>query len=46
VHDRAFGHMVALQADHIVRVPLADALIAPKTVDPDLLHNVAEVFFG
>jgi ATP-dependent phosphofructokinase / diphosphate-dependent phosphofructokinase len=46
VHDRAFGHMVALQADHIVRVPLADALVAPKTVDPDLLHNVAEVFFG
>jgi ATP-dependent phosphofructokinase / diphosphate-dependent phosphofructokinase len=46
VHDRAFGHMVALQADRIVRVPLADALAAPKTVDPDLLHNVAEVFFG
>lgn len=46
VHDRAFGHMVALQADRIVRVPLADALAAPKTVDPRLLHDVAEVFFG
>src|SRR3984893_14823338 len=38
VHDRDFGHMVALQADHIVRVPLADALAKLKTVDPDLLH--------
>jgi 6-phosphofructokinase 1 len=46
VHDEAFGHMVALQADRIVRVPLADALAAPKTVDPGLLHGVAEVFFG
>ena len=34
VHDRAFGQMVALQADHIVRVPLADALATLKTVDP------------
>ncbi len=46
VHDQGFGHMVALQADRIVRVPLADALAAPKTVDPGLLHGVAEVFFG
>lgn len=46
VHAGAFGHMVALQADRIVRVPLADALAAPKTVDPGLLHDVAEVFFG
>jgi phosphofructokinase-like protein len=46
VHDRAFGQMVALQADHIVRVPLSDALIKLKTVDPELLHGVAEVFFG
>ncbi len=46
VHDRAFGQMVALQADHIVRVPLSDALATLKTVDLDLLHGVAEVFFG
>jgi 6-phosphofructokinase 1 len=46
VHDRAFGQMVALQADHIVRVPLSDALARLKTVDLDLLHGVAEVFFG
>jgi 6-phosphofructokinase 1 len=46
VHDRAFGQMVALQADHIVRVPLSDALATTKTVDLELLHGVAEVFFG
>jgi phosphofructokinase-like protein len=46
VHDRAFGQMVALQADRIVRVPLTDALHQLKTVDHDLLHGVAEVFWG
>jgi 6-phosphofructokinase 1 len=46
VHDRAFGQMVALQADHIVRIPLSEALASLKTVDLDLLHGVAEVFFG
>jgi 6-phosphofructokinase 1 len=45
VHDRAFGQMVALQADQIVRVPLVEALQS-KTVDRDLLHGVADVFFG
>lgn len=46
VHDGAFGKMVALQADRIVRVPLSDAVQQLKTVDHDLLHNVAEVFWG
>jgi len=46
VHDGAFGHMVALRADDIVRVPLADAVGELKTVDPGLYHGVAEVFFG
>jgi 6-phosphofructokinase 1 len=46
VHDRAFGQMVALQANHIVRVPLSEALATLKTVDPELLHHVAEVFYG
>jgi ATP-dependent phosphofructokinase / diphosphate-dependent phosphofructokinase len=45
VHDRAFGQMVALQADRIVRVPLDEALQS-KTVDRDLLHGVADVFYG
>ena len=45
VHDGAFDHMVALQADQIVRVPLGDAVTVLKTVDPSLLH-MADVFFG
>jgi ATP-dependent phosphofructokinase / diphosphate-dependent phosphofructokinase len=46
VHDGAFGQMVALRADSIVRVPLADAVGELKLVDPQLYHGVAEVFFG
>jgi ATP-dependent phosphofructokinase / diphosphate-dependent phosphofructokinase len=46
VHDRAFGQMVALQADQIVRVPLTEALRELKTVDPNLLHDVAANFWG
>ncbi len=46
VHDGAFGQMVALQAGSIVRVPLADAVGTLKTVDPELYHGVAEVFFA
>jgi 6-phosphofructokinase 1 len=46
VHDRAFGQMVALQADRIVRVPLSQALQELKTVDRDLVDNVAAVFYG
>lgn len=45
VHDGAFGTMVALQADEIVRVPIAEATKELKTLDPKLLE-VAEVFFG
>ncbi|MCA1691982.1 MAG: ATP-dependent 6-phosphofructokinase, partial [Actinobacteria bacterium] len=46
VHDGAFGQMVALQAGHIVRVPLAEAVAEIKTVDADLYHGVAHVFSG
>jgi 6-phosphofructokinase 1 len=46
VHDSAFGEMVALQADRIVRVPLSDAVQELKTVDHALLHEVAEYFWG
>lgn len=46
VHDGAFGSMVALQAGEIVRVPLADAVGKLKTVDLNLYHRVAGVFFG
>jgi len=46
VHDEAFDQMVALRADQIVRVPLVEAVAELKTVDPQLFHGVAEVFFG
>jgi phosphofructokinase-like protein len=46
VHDRAFGQMVALRGDQIVRVPLSDAVAELKLVDHDLLHGVASPFFG
>jgi 6-phosphofructokinase 1 len=46
VHAGAFGQMVALRGTEIVRVPLADAVGELKTIDRDLFHNVAEVFFG
>ena len=44
VHAAAWGTMVALRADRIVRVPLADAVGELKLVDPEL-YEVAQVFF-
>jgi 6-phosphofructokinase 1 len=44
VHDEAWGTMVALQAGHVVRVPLAEAVGELKLVDPEL-YGVAQVFF-
>ncbi len=46
VHDHASGMMVALQADRIVRVPLADVVGIEKPVRDDLYKDVAEVFFA
>ena len=46
VHEGAAGKMVALQAGQIVLIPLSEAVGTTKTVDPDLFHGVAEVFFG
>ncbi|MDP9404589.1 MAG: 6-phosphofructokinase [Actinomycetota bacterium] len=46
VHEGAFGHMVALQAGDIVRVPLAEAVGELKTVDPDFFGHVVVPFFG
>jgi len=45
VDDGAFGTMVALQGDSIVRVPLEEAVRELKTVDDELL-DAASVFFG
>ena len=39
--ERAFGSMVALQADRIVRIPVAEAIGHLKTVDSELLRTGA-----
>ena len=41
VADGALGQMVALQADHIVRIPVADAVAHLKTVRPVMLRTGA-----
>lgn len=46
VHDAAFDQMVALRAGQIVRVPLGDAVTTLKTVDRQLLDDVAAWFWG
>ncbi|MFP5327009.1 MAG: 6-phosphofructokinase [Acidimicrobiia bacterium] len=46
VNDHDFGKMVALRADDIVRVPLADGVVELKTVDRKLYHEVAGVFWN
>jgi ATP-dependent phosphofructokinase / diphosphate-dependent phosphofructokinase len=45
VTDGDYGKMVALRGTEIVRVPLQEALAAPKLLDPKLFET-AEVFFG
>ena len=45
VSDGDFGKMVALRGTDVVRVPLDEALAAPKLLDPALFET-AEVFFG
>ena len=40
-----FGTMVALRGTQIAEVPLAEALAAPKLLDPQL-YETAELFFG
>ena len=44
--DGAWGQMVALQCDRIVRVPLDEAAGRPKLVDLDLYDQVARPFFA
>lgn len=46
VHEGRYGEMVALQADCITSIPLAEAKgLGLKTVDPQL-YDVARVFFA
>ena len=44
VHDGAFGDMVALEADEIVRVPLAEATGQLKTVSAELYDTASQFF--
>ncbi len=44
VHDQAWGQMVALQANRIVRIPLEEATAGLKFVDPELWAT-AKAFF-
>jgi 6-phosphofructokinase 1 len=45
VHERDFATMVALRGTDVVRVPIADGVREPKTVDMEL-YDTAAVFFG
>jgi 6-phosphofructokinase 1 len=40
-----YGKMVALRGTEVVAVPLAEALVEPKLLDPELFET-AEIFFG
>jgi 6-phosphofructokinase 1 len=44
VHDGAFGMMVALHANEVVRVPLAQAVGKLKSVPTDLLEGISRIF--
>ncbi len=44
VHDEAFGQMVAIQSDTIVRVPLADAIRDLKPVSAQMWATAQEFF--
>jgi len=46
VHRHEWGSMVALRADEIVSVPLSTTVGKSRSVDLELFHEVAEVFFG
>lgn len=44
VHDHAFGQLVALRGDRVVRAPLSSVASPPRAVDARLLHDVAGIF--
>lgn len=46
VMDGAWGHMVALASDRIIRVPIEEATNRTKQVDLDLYYEVAAPFFA
>jgi phosphofructokinase-like protein len=46
VHDQAWGKMVAVRGDHIMRVPLAECVGKSKPVDIALFDDIAQLFFA
>ncbi len=46
VFDGDYGTMVALRADEIIRVPLAEVVHRPKPVSPRLYEDTAQWFFA
>jgi len=46
VHDSAWGSMVALRGERIVRVPLTEVVGRTRPVDISLFDDVAQVFFA
>ncbi|HUF96757.1 MAG TPA: 6-phosphofructokinase [Ilumatobacter sp.] len=46
LHDRAWGHMVALRGDRVVHTPLLDVVGRTRPVDISLFDDVAQLFFA
>jgi phosphofructokinase-like protein len=46
MHDRAWGHMVALRGDRVVHTPLLDVIGKTRPVDISLFDDVAQLFFA
>ena len=46
LHDRAWGHMVALRGDRVVHTPLVDVIGKTRPVDISLFDDVAQLFFA
>jgi 6-phosphofructokinase 1 len=46
VHEGGWGQMVALQGTRIAPIPLDQVVGQTKTLDMDLYHHVAEIFFA
>lgn len=46
LHDRAWGHMVALRGDRVVHTPLVDVIGRTRPVDISLFDDVAQLFFA
>jgi phosphofructokinase-like protein len=46
LHDQAWGQMVAIRGDHIVRTPLSEVVGRTRPVDIALFDDVAQLFFA